>query len=106
MSLNWVLYDFGGRKAALANATALLAAAKASQEAALEKAFADVAKDYYSAQAAQGALVAAEEIEQTANDSFKAATTRVNKRGSAGQRRTSGPDIMGGGRDQSHESAR
>lgn len=79
VSLNWVLYDFGGRKAALANATALLAAAKASQEAALEKAFADVARDYYSAQAAQGALVAAQEIEQTANDSFKAATTRVNK---------------------------
>ena len=79
VSLNWVLYDFGGRKAALANATALLAAARASQEAALEQAFADVAKDYYAAQAAQGAFVAAQEIEQTANDSFKAATVRVNK---------------------------
>jgi len=79
VSLNWVLYDFGGRKAALANATALLAAARASQEAALEQAFADVAKDYYTAQAAQGAFVAAQEIEQTANDSLKAATARVNK---------------------------
>nr|WP_137955606.1 TolC family protein [Burkholderia sp. 4M9327F10] len=79
VSLNWVLYDFGGRKAALANATALLAAARASQEAALEQAFADVAKDYYAAQAAQGAFAAAQEIEQTANDSFKAATARVSK---------------------------
>jgi len=79
VSLNWVLYDFGGRKAALANATALLAAARASQEAALEQAFADVAKDYYAAQAAQGAFVAAQEIEQTANDSFRAATVRVDK---------------------------
>lgn len=79
VSLSWVLYDFGGRKAALANATALLAAAQASQQAALETTFAGVAKDYYSAQAAQGALVAAREIEQTANDSFRAATMRVDK---------------------------
>ena len=79
VSLNWVLYDFGGRQAALANATALLAAAEASQQAALETAFATVAKDYYAAQAAQGAFVAAQEIERTANDSFKAATARVDK---------------------------
>ncbi|MFM0047276.1 TolC family protein [Paraburkholderia sediminicola] len=79
VSLSWVLYDFGGRKAALQNATALLAAARASQEAALETTFADVAKDYYAAQAAQGAFVAAQEIEQTANNSFKAATIRVEK---------------------------
>ena len=79
VSLSWVLYDFGGRKAALANANALLAAAQASQQAALETAFANVAKDYYAAQAAQGAFVAAEEIGKTANDSFKAATVRVDK---------------------------
>ena len=79
VSLSWVLYDFGGRKAALANANALLAAAQASQQAALETAFANVAKDYYAAQAAQGAFMAATEIGQTANDSFKAATVRVDK---------------------------
>jgi outer membrane protein len=79
VSLSWVLYDFGGRKAALENATALLAAARASQQAALETVFATVAKDYYSAQAAQGALAAAREIEETADDSFRAATTRVDK---------------------------
>lgn len=79
VSLNWVLYDFGGRQAALANASALLAAAEASQQAALETAFAAVARDYYAAQAAQGAFVATQEIERTANDSFKAATARVDK---------------------------
>lgn len=79
VSLNWVLYDFGGRAAALANKNALLAAAKASQQAALETAFAAVAKDYYAAQAAQGALIAAQEIEQTAHSSFNAATERVNR---------------------------
>ncbi|MBN3851315.1 TolC family protein [Paraburkholderia sp. Ac-20342] len=79
VSLSWVLYDFGGRKAALDNATALLAAARASEEAALETVFAAVAKDYYAAQAAQGALTAAQEIERTADDSFKAATVRVDK---------------------------
>ncbi|MFC6950327.1 TolC family protein [Paraburkholderia dipogonis] len=56
VSLSWVLYDFGGRQAALANATALLVAAEASQQAALETAFATVAKHYYAAQATQGLL--------------------------------------------------
>ncbi|MFP3276923.1 MAG: TolC family protein [Paraburkholderia sp.] len=79
VSLNWVLYDFGGRAAALANANSLLVAARASQQAALETAFAAVAKDYYAAQAAQGAYVASQEIEQTAHDSFRAATGRVDK---------------------------
>lgn len=79
VSLNWVLYDFGGRAAALANASALLAAAKASQEATLQTTFANVAKDYYAAQAAQGAYMASQEIEQTAHESVKAATQRVNR---------------------------
>lgn len=79
VSLNWVLYDFGGRGAALANANALLAAARASQQAALETAFADVAKDYYAAQAAQGAYIASQQIEQTAHESFRVATERVNR---------------------------
>lgn len=79
VSLSWVLYDFGGRKAALANANALLAAAQASQEAALETAFGNVAKDYYAAQAAQGAFDAADDIEATAKETLKAATARADK---------------------------
>lgn len=76
-SLSWVLYDFGGRKAALANANALLAAARATEDATLQSLFATVAKDYYAAQAAQGAFVAANEVEATAADSLNAATIRV-----------------------------
>jgi outer membrane protein len=79
ISLSWVLYDFGGRSAALRNASALLAAAQATQQATLETVFATVAQDYYAAQAAQGALAAAREVEQTARDSFQAATARVDK---------------------------
>lgn len=77
VSLSWVLYDFGGRKAALANARALFAAARATEHAALQSVFAKVAKDYYAAQAEQGAFAAAKEVEQTAADSLKAATARV-----------------------------
>ncbi|GAB7523274.1 TolC family protein [Paraburkholderia sp. 2C] len=79
VSLSWVLYDFGGREAALKSATELLAAAQANQQAVLDAAFAKVAKDYYAAQAAQGALAAAQQIEQTANDSVQAATARTNR---------------------------
>jgi outer membrane protein len=78
ISLSWVLYDFGGRKAALANANALLAAARATENATLQSVFATVAKDYYAAQAEQGAFVAAKEVEQSATDSLKAATMRVD----------------------------
>jgi outer membrane protein len=78
VSLNWVLYDFGARSAALDNATELLAAAQANQDAALQTAFALAAKDYYAAVAAQGAVVIDKEIESDANDSFSAATQRVN----------------------------
>jgi outer membrane protein len=79
VSLNWVLFDFGGRAAALRNASALLAAAQATQLATLETVFATVAKDYYAAQAAQAGVVAAREIEQTAADSSHVATTRVDR---------------------------
>lgn len=79
ISLSWVLYDFGGRRAALSNATALLAAARATQDATLQATFASVAKDYYAAQAAEGAFAAAQEIERAASDSLKAATAKVDK---------------------------
>ncbi len=79
VSLSWVLYDFGGRAAALRSATALLEAAQATQQATLETVFATVAKDYYAAQASQGAFVAAREVEQTAGNSAVAATARVDR---------------------------
>ncbi|MCX4153189.1 MULTISPECIES: TolC family protein [Paraburkholderia] len=79
VSANWVLYDFGGRKAALANAQALLAAARANQDAALQTAFSTVATDYYAAQAATGKLALTKETESIARDSFVAASTRVTR---------------------------
>lgn len=79
ISLNWVLYDFGGRSAALGNANALLAAARANQRAVLQTIFATVAKDFYAAQAALGTLVAAREVESTAQASADAAAARVEK---------------------------
>lgn len=78
-SANWVLYDFGGRKAALANAQALLAAARASQDATLLTVFSTVATDYYAAQAAAGKLDLAKETEAIARDSFSAASARVTR---------------------------
>ncbi|WP_155420357.1 TolC family protein [Burkholderia cepacia] len=79
VSLSWVLYDFGGRSAALRNASALLAAAQANQQATLEAVFATVAKDYYAAQAARGALTTARGVVKMARDSLRAASARVDK---------------------------
>lgn len=79
VSLNWTLYDFGVRGAALSNASALLSAARSTHDAAVQKLFVAVAKDYYAAQAAAGALGAALEVEHTADDSAKAALARVNR---------------------------
>ena len=77
VSLSWVLYDFGGRKAALRNAQELLAAARANQDATLQSTFSTVGSDYYAAQAAAGKLAAARETEAIARDSFVAASARV-----------------------------
>lgn len=79
VTLNWTLYDFGARSAALDNASALLAAARATQDATLQTAFINVAKDYYAAQAASGALTAANDIERMTNESLLAAQKRVDK---------------------------
>jgi len=79
VSLSWVLYDFGARSAALDNAAALLAAAQANHDGALQLTFMNAAKDFYAAQAAFGALVANHDIERAALDSFKAASGRVDK---------------------------
>lgn len=78
-SLNWTLYDFGGREAALKNANALLQAARATQDATLQTVFASIAKDYTTSQAASGALEAAKDIEQMTRESMTAAQARVDR---------------------------
>lgn len=79
VSLNWLLYDFGGREAALRNASLLLQAAQATQSASLQSIFATVAKDYYAAQAARAALDAAQDIEAMTRQSATATQTKVDK---------------------------
>jgi outer membrane protein len=79
IELNWLLFDFGARNAALRNAADLLAAARATQDATLQDEFATVAKDYDAAQAAQGALDAARDVERTTADSATAAQARVDR---------------------------
>ncbi|ACR32598.1 TolC family protein [Burkholderia glumae] len=79
IQLNWLLLDFGGRSAALRNASDLLAAARATQNATLQDEFASVTKDYFAAQASMGALQAAHDIEVLTGDSMKAAQQRVDR---------------------------
>nr|WP_257030732.1 TolC family protein [Paraburkholderia bryophila] len=79
VSLDWTLYDFGVRAAAVRHASALLAAARSTQDATLQGLFVTVAKDYYTAQAAAGAVTAALDIEHMASESAKASTARVER---------------------------
>jgi outer membrane protein len=79
VQLNWMLFDFGARASAVKNAAALLDAAKSTQNATIQSLFVAVAKDYYAAQAAAGALATAIDVEHLAGDSAKVATARVDK---------------------------
>jgi outer membrane protein len=78
-NLNWLLYDFGGREAALKNANALLEAARATQDATLLALFSQAAKDYASAQTAIGALDVAEDVARTTRESSNVAQARVDR---------------------------
>ena len=79
LQLGWVLYDFGGRRAALKNAKALLSAAQANEDAALQQTFSDTAKAYYAAQAAIEQLAADAAIAADARDSSIAAQERITR---------------------------
>lgn len=79
VSLNWTLFDFGARAAAVRNASALLTAAGSTQDATLQALFVSVAKDYYSAQAAAGTLATALDVERIADANARAAATRVER---------------------------
>lgn len=78
VSLNWVLFDFGNRAAARRSANDLLEAARATQDATLQEVFASTAKDYYAAQAATGALEAAQDVERMTRTSMIVAQARVD----------------------------
>ena len=76
LSLSWVLYDFGGRAAALEDSRHLLELAQANQNLALQTAFLTTAKDYYTAQAADTAVRALRRIESDAQQTLDAASAR------------------------------
>lgn len=79
VSLAWILYDFGGRRAALDNAKALLSAAQANEDSVLQQTFADAAKAYYAAVAAREQLRADEAVVQDAQSSLAAAQHRSSR---------------------------
>lgn len=76
LNLGWVLYDSGRRGAALDTATHLLAAANADQNAAMQRAFLEVAQLYFAAQAANRRMLAAEQVVKLAGENFVAASER------------------------------
>ncbi len=76
LSLSYLLYDFGGRAAALENARQLLSALNASQDAMLQSVFLATVQAYYQWYAAQAQVAAAREAELASQESLKAATSR------------------------------
>lgn len=77
LSFGWILYDFGGRRAALNQAEALLNAAQANANAVLQQTFAEAVKAYYAAQAAREQLRADDAIVAAGWNSLTAAQERV-----------------------------
>ena len=76
VSANYLLYDFGGRQAALDEAQQILAAANATQLATLQTVFLSAVQGYYQYFSAVSALDAAKETEKSSRESFNAAKAR------------------------------
>jgi outer membrane protein TolC len=76
LTLSWLLADFGQRSANVENASQLLNAAAATQDATVQSLFLAALQTYYAAQAAQAAVISANEAERAARESFQAADAR------------------------------
>lgn len=76
LSLNYLLFDFGGRDAALENARQALAAANWSHDAVLQNVTLSAVQAYYQLIAAREAVAAARESERSALESLNAAEFR------------------------------
>lgn len=77
VGLNWVVYDFGLRAATLRSQRALLDAASASQDDAIQSVFIEAAKAYFSAEEAQAKLAAVADTEAAAHGSMDAVEVKV-----------------------------
>lgn len=75
-TLSYLLYDFGGRDAALENARQLFRAASASHDSVVQGLFLAAIQTYYQLHAAQAAVESAREAEGSAQASLDAATAR------------------------------
>lgn len=80
IALNWRVFDFGGRAAAKASASALLDAALASHSAALQKTLETLIGAYFDAQTALGTLQAKQKGEELARSTLETAQ-RLELRG-------------------------
>jgi len=76
VSLNYLLFDFGGRSARLENALATLDAANWSHASTLQTVLFTAVQAYYQLFAARSALEATEASERSSEEAFKAATVR------------------------------
>ena len=76
LSLSYLLYDFGGRDAALENARQIMAATNATQDATLQSVFLAAVQAYYQWYATQAQVAAAKESELASRESLKAAIAR------------------------------
>jgi outer membrane protein len=75
-TLAWRLFDFGGREANRESANALLIAAVANHDAALQKILADVIQSYFDAQTAKASLQAKAQNEVIARSTLESAQRR------------------------------
>lgn len=79
LSLNWLLYDFGGRSASLSAAKALFLASQANYESALQASIIELMQSYYATQYAEGALAIAREAEDLAGNSQRVSEKRMQR---------------------------
>lgn len=77
LEAQYLLYDFGGRDAQRDAAEALLAAARASQDASVRVLYLQTVTAYFNLETAHGAVAAAREAEASALAALKAAAARV-----------------------------
>lgn len=77
VSVNYLLYDFGGRAANLEASQHLLVAANATRDDVLRSTFLTAVEVYYNYMAAQASMQAFKVAENTANTGLAAATARV-----------------------------
>ena len=76
LSASWLIYDFGGREAAVDSAAQLLAAANATQDVTVQTVFLSAVQSWSQWFAAQAAVDAAKESEKASQESLKAAERR------------------------------